>query len=235
MVKHIGIVACSAEGASLCYRTICTEGAHFLGGYGHPEVSMHTHSLDDYMQCIHRADWAAVANLMLASTTKLASIGAELVVCPDNTLHQALPLIVHKSPIPWLHIADAVAQEASRRGWRRVGLTGTRWLVDSEVYPDALRERRIDYVRPGVAERDEVSRIIMEELVRGVFKAESLLFLQRLIMTLKTQGCDSVVLGCTELPLILSDDNSALPVLDSTRLLARAALNRAIPTPSARL
>jgi aspartate racemase len=138
MPLHIGIVACSAEGAALCYRTICTEGAALLGPHAHPEVSIHTHSLADTMNRIYRDDWNGVGELMLSSANKLASIGADFLVCPDNTIHQALPLIESRSPKPWLHIAEVVANEAQQRGYRKVGLTGTRWLVESEVYPEKL-------------------------------------------------------------------------------------------------
>jgi aspartate racemase len=225
---HIGIVACSAEGAALCYRTICTEGVQFLGAHDHPEVSMHTHSLAEYMTCIYRGDWDGVGTLMLSSATKLASIGADFLICPDNTIHQALPYIESRSPLPWLHIAETVATEAVGRGLRRLGLTGTRWLVESEVYPAKLKARGLEYVRPGPEEREEVSRIIMDELVYSVFKREAAAYLQRVIGRLKDAGCDAVVLGCTELPLIMNDSNSPLPTLDSTRLLARAALSRAV-------
>lgn len=218
--RHIGIVACSAEGAALCYRTICTEAPRLLGGHAHPEVSVHTPSLENYAACLERDDWAGVAALMMASARKLAGAGAEFLICPDNTIHQALPLVEPQSPLPWLHIAKCVAAHAAERGFRRIGLTGTRWLVAGDVYPAS-------YVRPEAAERAEVSRIIMEELVRGIFDPNSLAYLQRVIQGLKSKGCDAVVLGCTELPLVLSDANSPLPTLDSTRLLARAALRRA--------
>jgi aspartate racemase len=228
MPKHIGIVACSAEGAALCYRTICVEGAQLLGGHAHPEVSMHTHSFEDYMQCIDRDDWRGVGELMLASAEKLAKIGADFVICPDNTIHQALPYVESRSPVPWLHIADVVAAEAVARGFHRVGLTGTRWLVESDVYPEKLSARGLEHVRPHPEEREAINHIIMEELVRSTFKPEGVAYFQRVIEGLKDRGCDAVVLGCTEIPLIISDANSALPTLDSTRLLARAALRRAI-------
>ena len=219
--KHIGIVACSAEGAALCYRTICIEGAQFLGEHDHPEVSMHTHSLAEYMKCIYRDDWRGVGELMLSSAEKLAAIGADFLICPDNTVHQALPYIVERSPRPWLHIAQVVADEAARRGFRRLGLTGTRYLVESDVYP-------ADYVRPSAEERAEINRIIFEDLVYGKLEAEAVEYFQSVIGGLERQGCDAVVLGCTEIPLIMNDANSPLPTLDSTRLLARAALQRAI-------
>ena len=229
MPLHIGIAGCSAEGAALCYKTICTEGAELLGPYAHPEISMHTPSLADYMVCIEQGDWPGVGEIMLASANKLAKIGADFLICPDNTIHQALPYFEARSPLPWLHIAEVVADEAAARGYRRLGLTGTRWLIESEVYPEKLAARGLEFVRPDIADREEISRIIMEELVFGVFKEEGIATHQRVIEGLKNQSCDAVVLGCTEIPLIIDDQNSPLPTLDSTRLLARAALRRAVP------
>jgi aspartate racemase len=228
MPQHIGIAACSAEGAALCYRTICVEGAALFGPHAHPEVSMHTPSLADYMAHIYRDDWPRVAELMLASADKLKKAGADFLICPDNTIHQALPYVLPRSPLPWLHIAEVVAAEAVARGFRRLGVTGTRWLVDSEVYPEKLAARGLEYVRPSVAERDDCNRIIMDELVRSTFRPESVAYFQGVIGRLKDHGCDAVVLGCTEIPLIINDANSPLPTLDSTRLLARAALKRAV-------
>jgi aspartate racemase len=229
MPSHIGIAACSAEGAALCYRTICVEGAALLGAaHAHPEVSMHTPSLADYMQCIYRGDWQGVGKVMLASASKLAKIGADFLICPDNTLHAALPYVEPRSPLPWLYIAEVVADEAVARGFHRLGLTGTRWLVDSDVYPLKLAARGLEYVRPSPAEREEINRIIMDELVCSVFKPEAIAYHQRVIGRMKEAGCDAVLLGCTEIPLIVNDANSPLPTLDSTRLLARAALRRAV-------
>jgi aspartate racemase len=173
MAQHIGIVACSAEGAALCYRTVCMEGARLLGTHDHPEVSMHTHSLAEYMTCVERDDWAGVGELMLSSAHKLATIGADFLICPDNTIHQALPQIEARLPCPWLHIADIVATHAVERGFRRVGLTGTRWLVESDVYPEKLTARGLAYVRPTPNERDDINRIILDELVNGVFTPEA--------------------------------------------------------------
>jgi aspartate racemase len=226
-LEHIGIVACSAEGAALCYRTICAEGARLLGAHAHPEVSMHTHSLADYVRCLDRGDWRGVGELMLSSAAKLARAGANFLICPDNTIHQALPFIEARSPLPWLHIAEVVAAQAAARGFRCLGLTGTRWLVESEVYPERLAARGLACVRPEITEREEMNRIIMDELVRGIFRPEAVACFQRVIGRMEDEGCDAVILGCTEIPLIVSDANSPLPTLDSTRLLARAALRRA--------
>lgn len=232
MSQHIGIVACSAEGAALCYRTVCLEGAEFLGPHAHPQVSLHTHSLADYVQCLDRHDWAGVGELMLDSANKLARTGAQFLICPDNTIHAALPSIESRLPLPWLHIADVVAAQAAERGFRRLALTGTRWLVESEVYPQKLQAREVGYLRPQPGEREEINRIIMDELVRGIFEPQSVAYFQQVIARLQQQGADAVVLGCTEIPLILSDANSPLPTLDSTRLLARAVLQRAVSSPA---
>jgi aspartate racemase len=227
MSRHIGIVCCSAEGAALCYRTICAEGEAFLGPHAHPEVSMHTPSLAEYVRCLDRGDMQGVGDLMLASAHKLARAGADFLICPDNTLHEAFPYVQARSPLPWLHIAEVVAAEATERKYRRVGLMGTAWLVRAPVYPEKLGARGIETVRPGDEDRDTLSRIIMEELVRGVFRKESVARFLSVIQKFKQQSCDAVVLGCTEIPLIVDEENSPLPTLDSTRLLARAALRRA--------
>jgi len=165
---------------------------------------------------------------MLSSANKLANIGADFLICPDNTIHRALPYVEPRSPLPWLHIAEAVAAQAAVRGLRCLGLTGTRWLVESEIYPEKLTAHGLGHVRPNTAEREEIHRIIMDELVCGVFKPEAVACFQRVIGRMKDEGCDAVVLGCTEIPLIMNDSNSPLPTLDSTRLLAQAALRRAV-------
>jgi aspartate racemase len=227
IVKHIGIVGCSAEGAALCYRTICVEGAQRLGGHAHPQISMHTHSLADYVDCLERGDLKGVGDLVLSSTLKLQASGSDFLICPDNTIHQAMDHVLPHSPLPWLHIVEVAAAETVARGHRRVGLLGTRWLLESELYPRKLAAVGLDCVRPGPRERDQVNQIIMSELAHGAFDPASVKRLEEVIAGFKEKGCDAAMLGCTEIPLVISDANSALPTLDSTRLLARAALDRA--------
>ena len=228
MAQHIGIVACSAEGASLCYRTLCAEAEAVMGPHAHPEISLHSQSLAEYVDCIGRNDWQGVGEMMLSSAEKLARIGAQFLICPDNTIHQALPLIESRSPLPWLHIAEVVTHEAIARGFHCLGITGTRWLAESKVYTEKLIAAGLEYVCPDEEERLEMNRIIMEELVFGNFQPEAVDFFHQVIRRMKAEGCDAVVLGCTEIPLIMNDNNSPLPTLDSTRLLARAALKRAV-------
>ena len=225
---HIGIVACSSEGAALCYRTICTEGMKKLGPHKHPEISMHTPSFSDYVVHLDNDEWKGVAGLMLNSANKLAQSGADFLICPDNTIHKAFPYLEHQSPLPWLHIAEVVSSEALRRDYKKLGITGTKWLVESEVYPEKITEKGLSYLRPNEDDRNQIHRIIMEELVAGEFKNNSVEYFQKVITGLKDDGCDAVILGCTEIPLIINDNNSSIPTLDSTRLLAKAALEKAI-------
>jgi aspartate racemase len=227
MTKHIGIVAVSAEGAALCYRTICAEGAATFGAHNHPEVTMHTIPLAQYMNRIYADDWAGCAELMLGSARKLADAGANFLICPDNTLHQTVDLIIDKSPLPWLHIASEVAAIAKARGYRRVGVLGTKYLMEGPVYPPKLSAAGIAHEIPSADDRERINKIIFDELVYGRFEEPARRFFQNVIARLKDRGCDAVALSCTEIPLLISENDSSLPILDSTRILARAALREA--------
>ena len=228
MVKHIGIVACSAEGAALCYKTICIEAQEKLFKYRHPEITMHTPPLSDYMQHIWNGNWEGVAELMLNSAKIIAKAGAEFAICPDNTIHQAYDLMITKSPIPWLHIAEVVGEEAKQNKFKHLGILGTRYLMNSPVYPDALKKFRITCEIPEVSDQDKIDKVIFEELVNGVFSEESRKELNKIIQKLGKKDCDAVVLGCTEIPLLVDPNDCPLPTLDSTRLLARAAIRKAL-------
>jgi aspartate racemase len=228
MAQHIGIVACSAEGAALCYRTIALEGAALMGRHAHPEVSMHTHPLSEYMNFIYKDDWAGVASLMMSSAEKLARAGADFLICPDNTIHQAFDLVEHRSPRPWLHIAREVGKEAKHCHFKRLAVLGTRYLMEGPVYPLALKALGLDYRTPCEKERERINQIIFDELVNGQFLPGSLSYFVEVIRGLKDQGCDAAVLGCTEIPLLVTEETSPLPTLDSTRLLAKAALRKAV-------
>jgi aspartate racemase len=228
-MEHIGIVAGSSEGAALCYRTICLEAPALLGDYRHPAVTLDgSISLGEYMEFVYRDDWRSVARLMLDSVRRLHAAGAQFAICPDNTFHQALPYIRDASPIPWLHIAEVVADRARTQGRRHLGVLGTRYLMEGPVYREVLGACDIEMTVPGVDARNEVNRIIFEELVNGKVLESSRDWLLGLVSTLRAEGCDAVVLGCTELPLIILPEDAGVPTLDSTRLLARAAVRRAL-------
>ncbi|MFW9824402.1 MAG: aspartate/glutamate racemase family protein [Candidatus Thorarchaeota archaeon] len=228
LVKHIGIIACSAEGAALCYTTICIEAQEKLFKYRHPEITMHTPPLADYMQFIWNGNWEKVAELMLHSTDIVAKAGADFAICPDNTIHQAYDLMISKSPIPWLHIAEVVGEEARRNKFKQLGILGTKYLVSSSVYSNSLKKFRIKCDIPNDDDREKIDKIIFEELVNGTFKESSRQYFNKVIKRLKNKGCDAVVLGCTEIPLLVNPNDCPLPTLDSTRLLARAAIKKAL-------
>jgi len=227
-MKHIGIIAVSAEGAALCYRTICLEGAGVLGPYNHPEVSLHCFPLSSYQNLIDCGRWDAVGQQLLESAARLVRAGAEVLICPDNTVHQGLDLVRDRSPVPWIHIAEEVVAEARRRSLNRVAILGTRFLMEGPVYRSKLEPAGIEYRIPDVRQRERINQIIYNELVYARLLSASLGYFQDVIRDLAADGCDGVVLACTEIPLLISQAESPLPILDSTRILARAALRQAI-------
>jgi aspartate racemase len=171
---------------------------------------------------------AAGCRVNARSAEALKRAGADFLICPDNTIHEAMPFVLPRSPLPWLHIAEEVGKEAKRRGFSKLGITGTKFLVSGPVYPEKLEQMGIGYLRPTKEQQEQVNTIIFDELVRGLQTPESLFYFEQVIESLKLQGCDAIVLGCTELPLLVSESESPLPALDSTRTLARAALRHAL-------
>lgn len=225
--RHVGIVAVSAEGAALCYRTICADSAAVLGPHDHPQVTMHTYPLAGYMAHVEADRWQDAAGLLLSSADVLVRAGAELLICPDNTLHQALDLVRDRTPVPWLHIAEEVAAVAQARSFKRVGVLGTRYLMEGPVYRKTLVAAGIGHEIPDADDRERINAIIFNELVYGRFEDASRRYFRTVIEALGARGCDGVVLGCTEIPLLITDADSPLPAIDSTRTLARAAIREA--------
>jgi aspartate racemase len=220
---HIGIVAGTAEGAALCYRTLCLEAEQVLGrGYGYPEITLHSVPLHRYLDAIDWNDWGTVAALMSRSAATLVRAGADLVICPNNTLHRAWDSL--DASVPWLHIADPVVKEISRCGWRRVGVLGTRIVMEGDIYSSRLERQGVTLVLPKQDDRVRLQDVIRTELLAGLFASDARVFVQRVIAGMAAEGAEAVILGCTELPILISGNQSALPLLDSTRLLAHAAL-----------
>jgi aspartate racemase len=227
-MKHIGIVACSAEGAALCYQTICREALTLVGKNDHPRITLDSIAMARWLPAFEAGDYAGVAGFMLESARLLAAAGADFAICPDNSAHLAWDHVQAATPIPWLHIAGVLGEEAARRGFRRVGLLGTRYTMAGPVYSESLSGLGIEVVVPEPSDFEAVDRIIFAELVDGVFTDFSRRAYNRAIARLAERGCDAVALACTEIPLLVRADESPLPTLDSTRLLARAALMEAL-------
>jgi aspartate racemase len=228
MVKHIGIVSINYEGTALCYRAICDEAATVMGEYHHPQISMHSFPLSDYMRFFSRLDWEGTAGLMLKSVEKVARAGADFAICPANTTHEAFKFMTPRSPIPWLHIVEVVADAAARRGCSKLGILGTKFLMDGTVYREVLSNRGIEAVTPKAEQRERINTLIFEELVKGILESSTREYFRGVVADLERVGCDGVVMGCTEIPLILRPEDVEVPLLDSTRLLAKAALDEAL-------
>ena len=218
----------SAEGAALCYRTLCVEGAALLGRHGHPEITLHTYPLAEYMRQIEAGKWEEVGAMLLSSAEKLRRTGAELLICPDNTVHQGLDMVRDRSPLPWLHIAEEVATVAAGRGYRRLLVLGTRYLMEGPVYPARLGARGLAHEVPDAGTRERINTLTLDELVYGRFEPSTRAYFSHVIDEARGRGCDAAILGCTEFPLLIGEADSSLPTLDSTRILARAALRAAV-------
>jgi len=227
-MKHIGILAHSFEGATLCYRTICLEGVRRLGPHLHPEVTLTGIAMHFMMAAYERGDHDAVRRLFEPDFRKLAAAGADFFVCPDNTAHIAFERSGEPFAIPCLHIGEVVAEQARQDGRRKIAILGTDYTMTGPVYPGALGRRGIEWVIPDEQDRELIHRVIFDELCLGEFNESSRDAYVRIIEKLAAQGCDAVALVCTEIPLLITADVSPLPILDSTRLLARAAVDVAI-------
>lgn len=227
-IPHIGIVAGTAEGAALCYRTLCQEAENVMEQrYAHPEVTLHSFSLHRYLDAIDQDDWDAVAELMSQSASKLVQVGADVIICPNNTLHKAFRSIA--STIPWIPITRPVVRAIEARGWRRVGILGTQAVMEGSVYSEPLDQSSTGSIIPGPDDRARIQHIIRHELIAGVRTVRSALFVQKVIAEMALNGAEAVILACTELPLLMEGYQAAVPLLDSTRLLALAALRYRVP------
>jgi aspartate racemase len=227
-VHPIGILAHSADGAALCLLEMVRESARRLGEHRHPEITLSILPMAPVLEAYERGDIAAVRAHLARTAGRLAEAGCAFFVCPDNTAHLALEAPGPALPLPGLHIAHIVAGQARVEGRRRVGLLGTRWTMTGPVYPAAFARAGLEFAVPPAADRDRVDDVIFGELCQGVVADGSRAEFVRIIGGLAAAGCDAVALSCTEIPLLVTPDVSPLPTLDSTRLLARAAVAVAV-------
>ena len=229
-MKHIGILAHSAEGATLCYSETWREGGRQLGAHNHPEITLTGIAMHHALPAWEQNDLPTLRDIFLADARKLAAAGCDFFVMPDNTAHIAVETEGEAFPIPCLHIAEVVADQAVRDGRRKIAVLGTSWTMEGPVYPGALGRRGLAWAVPDALDRKLIQTIIMDELCVGVFKDESRRAYVHIIEKLAQEGCDAVALVCTEIPLLITAEVSPLPILDSTRLLARAAVDVAVGT-----
>lgn len=227
-MKTIGIAAHSAEGAALCFLTTCHEGSAELGPHMYPNIVMSAVPMALSLPGWEADDHAAVGKFLAEGVQTVADGGADFFVCPDNTAHIVLEKIVDDLPLPGLHIAEVVCSEISKQGWKQIGLLGTRWTMTGPVYRAALEKRDCELLVPDEPTRERLNAAIFDELCMGVFNTSTIDYFLRAIDDLKSRGAQCVILGCTEIPLIVTPENSSLPTLDSTRLLAKYAVREAI-------
>lgn len=224
MTRHIGILAHSAEGATLSYRTVWQEGVSKMGAHDHPRITMSGGPMAPTMELWERGDLASLRQLFLEDAQRLAAAGADFFILPDNTAHMALEQPGADFAIPCLHIAEIVAAAAQAAGHRKIGVLGTSWTMEGPVYIEALARRNLERAIPAPADRQLIHNAIFDELCLGEFRDSTRQEFVRIISDLQSQGCDAVALVCTEIPLLITEDNSPLPILDSTRLQAKAAV-----------
>jgi aspartate racemase len=227
-MQHLGILATTPEGAALCFRAFCQEGFRQLGPHDHPDVTLDCTPLARNLAALGRGDYGSVRATLSASARRLAAAGADFFVCPDNTSHLALEQPGEDLPLPGLHIAEVVADQAAHDGRSRVGVLGTSHTMDGPIYPRAFAGRGIAAEVPVEEDRAILNQMIFDELVEGVFTERSRKECVRIIEGLAARGCDAVAMVCTEIPLLVPPDSAPMPALDSTRLLARAAFDVAV-------
>ncbi len=226
--KTIGIVAVTAEGAALCYRTIVAESARYLPPEHHPPIVLHNAPLHLINERLRRRDWPAVAAQVGDAIRKLVAIGAELIIMPANAPHYASAHIATACPVPFLSIVEIAADGCATRGYKRVAVLGIGLTMSDGLYETPLRERGIEPILPTEAEQAIINAVIFEQIIPARVTRQGTQRVLEVIARLKQRGADAVILGCTELPLVVTERNSPLPFIDTTRLLARRALEHAI-------
>jgi aspartate racemase len=225
---HIGILAHSADGAGLCYLEMVRQSARRLGEHQHPEITLSILPMGPVLPLWDANDLSQINTHLRASAERLKAAGCDFFVCPDNTAHIAFDAAEQAYPLPGLHIADVVAERAKRCGHARIALLGTLYTMQGPAYPAAFNRHGLDLYTPSPTDQDLVNTVIFGELCQGVLSDASRAHYVRIIADLKQQGCDAVALACTEIPLLITPEVSPLPTLDSTRLLAHAAVEAAL-------
>lgn len=224
MSKHIGILAHSADGAALCFLEMVREGARRVAEHEHPEITLSILPMGPTIAWWDAMELEKLNGYLRRSAQRLADAGCDFFVCPDNTAHIAFDAAREPYPLPGLHIADIVARRAKADGRKRVALLGTSYTMEGPCYPAAFERCGLELRTPEADDRALLNRLIFDELCKGEITETARAEFVRVIEALKRQGCDAVALSCTEIPLIVTPEVSPLPTLDSTRLLAHAAV-----------
>ena len=227
-MKHIGIAAITAVGAALVYKQICLRAMQRTGSYRHPEISLHSFSFSEHLQpdeAHRREQWA---ELMTQSALKLHGAGADFMICPSNSPHDVYDAVAPSLPLPWLHIVSAACGQARSMRVTRALLLGTHFTLESRMYDEPFSRDGIEIVRPSGQETAQVHQCITRELIHDRASHTAKAFFAELIEKYARRDVDAVILGCTELPLVIDTQRCRLPVIDTTAALADAAVAHAL-------
>jgi aspartate racemase len=220
-MKHIGIVDITTIGACICINEIVSEAARQDSSGKHPEFTMHAFSFDIYKKLIVNQDWKNLAEVILESINTLKSISADFIIIPSNTPHFAIDIIQVKSPLPVLNLIEITANECQRRGCSRVAVLGTKFTMQGKLYDQLLRDRYIIPLIPNDMVCERIHNLIMNEIISSKINPQTV---EQVKLDIQKLECDTVILGCTELPEVYNKANLGVEVIDTTRLIAHAAL-----------
>lgn len=235
-MKTLGLLGgMSWESTVPYYRIVNRTVAERLGGLHSARLVLYSVDFHDIERLQHEGRWEETARILIDAACRLESAGAELLVLCTNTMHKVAPALEEAVGIPLLHIADATADEAKRRGLARLGLLGTRFTMEQDFYRGRLETRHgVSVLLPDPRERETVHRVIYDELCRGRIREESREALRQILAGLVERGAEGVILGCTEISLLVRSEDASVPLLDTTAIHARqAALSALEVSPAA--
>lgn len=227
-MKTIGIVGITAEGAADCYKSIVKLAAQKLGANNHPEVVLVNPSFNLVIAAQKQRDWQTVADIIVTAARQCVTAGADFIIVPANSVHFAYGLVAKALEVPVINIVEVVADECKAKSFKKVGVLGVGLTMSDGLYDEALSGRGIQQVKLSKSEEAQLDNIIYNELVSGVIKPASVEKVLTVCRRLASEGCEALVLACTELQMILSADNVPIPILDSTELLAASAVSKTL-------
>ena len=229
-MKTIGLIGGMSWESTIPYYRLINEGVkQRLGGLHSAKLILHSVDFDEIERLQRSGDWDSASALLTRSAQLLETAGAELLVLCTNTMHKVAPAIESAVSTPLLHIADATAEAAKLAGIRRVGLLGTRFTMEQDFYVGRLIDRHgLEVLTPTAPERDEVHRIIYDELCLGKILSASRESYRRIMNELARRGAQAVILGCTEISLLVGKEDSPVPLLDTTAIHAQSAVEAAL-------
>ena len=233
MYKTIGILGgMSPESTAAYYEYITRTYTKTFGDYGYPEILIYSVSFQPYVDWPAEGRWDLVAKGLSQAAQALEVAGADFILIATNTMHMDIVFdeVEASVDVPMLNLLDAVAEAIQERGMETVGLLGTAFTMEKTFYHDALADRGIEVLVPGAHDRQRVNNVIYNELVAGEIRDASREIFVEIIDDLAQRGAEGVILGCTEIPLLISEEQAAMPLFDTTVIHADAALRYAIET-----